>query len=152
MTTTPTRAAYSTLTITPHGDHVRTVTSAIHPTTMDAALAAELDAPPERHVDWDETALPMAGWLMGYILDNGGPDTMPYIAPLMVHPASATHDDIAKVWRRLVQTSAQRRIVASANALRAQQGKPLRPMPTFTSATTPNQARTEGNYLGTQRN
>lgn len=152
MTTQPTtRAAYSTLTISPHGDHVRTVTSAIHPTTMDAALAAELDVPVERHIDWFEETLPLDGWLYGVILANN--DEAPYVAPVMVHPASATQQDIATVWRHIVQTSAARRITSEANAHRARQGRALRPMPTFhTSATTPNQARNEGNYLGRQRN
>lgn len=121
----------SSVTLSPDAIYLRSVASALHPDLRSAAIAAETDCVPEHHVSWSEDVDLPEGWLVGYELDNGGPDTMPYIRPVLCHPGTASAEHIRRVWKRYVEIEATRRILKDINAYRASRGLEPRPLPTF---------------------
>ena len=125
------RFAYSVVTLSPDAIYLRSVASALHPDLRSAAIAAETDCVPEHHVSWAEDIDLPESWLVGTEQDNGGPDTMPYIRPVLVHPGTASAEDVKRVWARYIEVKTTRRILADVNAHRATQGLEPRPMPTF---------------------
>ncbi|NKY62897.1 hypothetical protein QBL07_017925 [Gordonia rubripertincta] len=114
------RYAYSALYVDDLGRLNRVLTSAVHLDLETAARAAELSEPPERGIDWLPAILDRDDWLIGISL-NHSPSTASaaYLAPRLVHPASATEHEIRQVWAR---TRTSTTFLAEVNEYRAERG------------------------------
>ena len=99
---TPQRFVYSSLFVDDLGRLNRVLTSAVHADLASAARSAEINEPADRAIEWLAGVIDSTEWLIGLSV-NHSPSTAsaPHIAPRLIHPASATGEDIRKMWARI---------------------------------------------------
>ncbi|ASR04007.1 hypothetical protein [Gordonia rubripertincta] len=137
---TPTRYAYSSLYVDDLGRLNRVLTSAVHADLASAARSAELSEPPERSVDWLPAILNQDDWLTGLAIDHSPrASAAHYLAPRLVHPASATANEIRAIWAR-IRTS--QTFLAEVTEYRAERNLEQGTTPKF--CTTPAQPTSHG--------
>ena len=126
------RFAYTALLVADDGRPLRAVTSAMHADLGTAARACEISEPPERGVDWFPGVLDRRGWLVGLAV-NHSPSTegAAYLAPRLVHPASATEYEIRSMWADVRRSGT---FLAEVNELRTERGLGIGEAPRFDTA------------------
>ncbi|MFC8314921.1 hypothetical protein ACFUEJ_15010 [Gordonia sp. NPDC057258] len=126
---TPQRFVYSSLFVDDLGRLNRVLTSAVHADLASAARSAEINEPADRAIEWLAGVIDSTEWLIGLSV-NHSPSTASaaHIAPRLIHPASATGDDIRRIWS---QTRSSGTFLAEINDLRAERGLVQGPAPRF---------------------
>lgn len=131
---TPQRYAYSSLYVDDLGRLNRVLTSALHVDLASAAKAAEISEPADRAIDWFGGVLDRQEWLIGLAINHNPEASAPYLAPRLVHPASATEDEIRQVW---AHTRSSKTFLAEINELREERHLHQGPAPRFDTAPAP---------------
>lgn len=129
---TATRYVYSSLLVSDDARLLRATTSALHADLFDAAKACEVSEPPERGVDWHPAILDRPKWLVGIALDHSpNVEGAPYLAPRLIHPASASEYEIRSVWAHIRSSTL---FLVELNELREERGLQQGPAPRFDTA------------------
>ncbi|WP_431839182.1 hypothetical protein [Gordonia hongkongensis] len=126
---TPQRFVYSSLFVDDLGRLNRVLTSAVHADLASAARSAEISEPADRAIEWLAAVIDSSEWLIGLSV-NHSPSTAsaPHIAPRLIHPASATGEDIRRIWS---QTRSSGTFLAELNDLRGERHLEVDQAPRF---------------------
>ncbi|WP_431840871.1 hypothetical protein [Gordonia hongkongensis] len=129
------RSAFSSLLVSDDARLLRAMTSAIYLDIGTAARAAELSEPPERGIEWLPAILDNEGWLLGIAVDHSpSASAAPYLGARLVHPGSATEDEIRRIWSQVRRSAL---FLTDLNEVRAERGLVQAPTPRFDTQPAP---------------